>query len=97
MDISDLTKKLIGRKLLWVGTDPQNGEIYFLFEGNQGISTDEVKEIVDANTTMRSFLNENIFTAENFVALKKIIGDSKSGNVPGIAETPGPAVSKPPG
>jgi hypothetical protein len=32
MDISDLTRNLVGKKVLWIGTDPQNGEIYFLLK-----------------------------------------------------------------
>ena len=95
MDISDLTKNLVGKKLLWAGTDPQNGSIYFLFEGNQGISLEDVKEVVDAKATMQSLLDENLFTAENFVALKKIVGDSKNGNVPGVTQAPSAETGKP--
>ena len=73
MDISGL-KKLVGTKLLWVGTDPGNGFTYFLFDNMAAVATTSDCELLpDGSGVMKNILTENIFAAENVVELKTIM------------------------
>ena len=74
MDISDL-KRLVGKKLIWVGMDEE--AFFFLFEGFQMISITDWTEIKDSKEALQAILIDNLESAKSIMDLKKLLEEGE--------------------
>jgi hypothetical protein len=67
--------KYVGKKLMWVGNDGDEGTTILLFEGFGGfsISEDNATEIVDGRDVASKLISEKLDVALNVVKLKEIL------------------------
>ena len=86
-------KKLVGKKLIWAGIDPDTEKTYLLFESKEAVAFDEGFLLEDATSTMQIILSENLSLAENVVELKKIMEENHGASEPGVSEEAVPAAS----
>jgi hypothetical protein len=93
MDIS-VVKKLVGKRLLWIGNDPENGFTYLLFEDMNAFAIEGGEMIQNGSDVMNKILKENISEAENVVSLKNIM-EKSNGTQPTVSKEASGAPSPP--
>jgi len=93
VDISQL-KGLVGKKLLWVGRDPETGFNYLLFDDMAAVCVDDYNVVSEASPVMIKILGENLADAQNVVDLKAIM-EKQNGTQPTVSKETGRASGTP--